>query len=63
MLVQPLTDHTPQPMGPSRLEQEDRGGPCTPMDEGALFATPSKKFSEKNVLSTCRIFKRWTGVG
>jgi hypothetical protein len=71
MLVQPLTDHTPQPMGPSRLEQEDRGGPCTPMDEGALFATPSKekngtiylKFSEKIVLSTCRIFKRWTGVG
>jgi hypothetical protein len=28
-------------MGPSGLEQEDRGGPCTPVDGGALFATPS----------------------
>jgi hypothetical protein len=41
MLLQPLTDHTPQSMGPSGLEQEDRGGPCTPVDGGALFATPS----------------------
>jgi hypothetical protein len=41
MLLQQLTDHTPQSMGPSSLEQEDRGAPCTPVDEGALFATPS----------------------
>jgi hypothetical protein len=41
MLLQQLTDHTAQSMGPSSLEEEDRGAPCTPMDEGALFATPS----------------------
>jgi hypothetical protein len=28
-------------MGPSSLEQEDRGAASTHMDEGDLFATPS----------------------
>ncbi|TVU37531.1 hypothetical protein EJB05_10850 [Eragrostis curvula] len=45
-----VVDHTPQSMGPSSLEQEDRGAPFTPMDEGALFATPSTsmRLSEEN---------------
>ncbi|KAK3125853.1 hypothetical protein QOZ80_7BG0610530 [Eleusine coracana subsp. coracana] len=45
-----VVDHTPQSMGPSSLEQEDRGAPCTPMDEAALFATPSTsmRLSEEN---------------
>ncbi|XP_062187372.1 probable mediator of RNA polymerase II transcription subunit 26b isoform X2 [Phragmites australis] len=35
-----VVDHTPQSMGPSSLEQEERGVASTPMEEGALFATP-----------------------
>ncbi|MBO8831405.1 hypothetical protein INO48_14085, partial [Staphylococcus aureus] len=36
-----VVDQTPQSMGPSSLEQEDRGAASTHMDEGDLFATPS----------------------
>ena len=41
MVLQQFADHTPQSMGPSSLEQEERGVASTPMDEGDLFATPS----------------------
>jgi len=45
-----VVDHTPQSMGPSSLEQEERGVNSTPMDEGDLFATPSTtiRLSEEN---------------
>jgi len=45
-----VVDHTPQSMGPSSLEQEERGVASTPMDEGDLFATPSTtiRLSEEN---------------
>ncbi|OEL33570.1 hypothetical protein BAE44_0005411 [Dichanthelium oligosanthes] len=45
-----VVDQTPQSMGPSSLEQEDRGVASTPMDEGDLFATPSTtiRLSEEN---------------
>ncbi|CAN6169004.1 unnamed protein product [Urochloa humidicola] len=45
-----VVDQTPQSMGPSSLEQEDRGVASTPMDERDLFATPSTtmRFSEEN---------------
>jgi len=36
-----VVDHTPQSMGPSSLEREERGVNSTPMDEGDLSATPS----------------------
>lgn len=45
-----VVDQTPQSMGPSSLEQEDRGAASTHMDEGDLFATPSTtiRLSEEN---------------
>ncbi|KAK8460944.1 hypothetical protein SEVIR_2G422200v4 [Setaria viridis] len=45
-----VVDQTPQSMGPSSLEQEDRGVASTPMDERDLFATPSTtiRLSEEN---------------
>ncbi|ONM25613.1 putative mediator of RNA polymerase II transcription subunit 26b [Zea mays] len=46
-----VVDQTPQSMGPSSLEQEDRGAASTHMDEGDLFATPSTtiRLSEENM--------------
>ncbi|CAN6206266.1 unnamed protein product [Urochloa humidicola] len=48
-----VVDQTPQSMGPSSLEQEDRGVASTPMDERDLFATPSTtmRLSEENQAS------------
>ncbi|RCV14244.1 hypothetical protein SETIT_2G410200v2 [Setaria italica] len=45
-----VVDQTPQSMGPSSLEQEDRGVASTPMDERDLFATLSTtiRLSEEN---------------
>lgn len=45
-----VVDQTPQSMGPSSLEQEDRGAASTRMDEGDLLATPSTaiRLSQEN---------------
>ncbi|KAJ1292132.1 hypothetical protein BS78_02G369100 [Paspalum vaginatum] len=45
-----VVDQTPQSMGPSSLEQEDRGAASIHMDEGDLLATPSTtiRLSQEN---------------
>ena len=53
-LLKQFTDHTPQSVDASCLDQEEGGLPSPPMDEAALFATPctSIQLSEVSDIET-----------
>jgi hypothetical protein len=56
VLLKQFSDHTPQSVDASCLDEEEGGLPSPPMDEAALFATPCTSIQLSEVPDFCFCF-------